>query len=137
MPVVDTSVAIATVVAAHPDHDRCWDVVTRHQPSIAGHASIEAFSVLTRLPVVDRVSSHEARALLRSNFAAVVWPGAKALEAFLDRCDDAGITGGAVYDALVALAVVATADTLLTLDRRAHRTYAAMGVTFLSPYDLR
>jgi predicted nucleic acid-binding protein len=40
-----------------------------------------------------------------------------------------GIAGGGVYDALVGATVRAAGATLLTFDRRAARTYEAMGVS--------
>lgn len=40
------------------------------------------------------------------------------------------IAGGAVYDAMVGLAITDTAFTLLTRDRRAAATYAALDVQF-------
>lgn len=48
----------------------------------------------------------------------------------LDRLRDADITGGAVYDALVAATASEAGATLLSLDRRAVRTYEAIGATF-------
>jgi hypothetical protein len=39
-----------------------------------------------------------------------------------------GITGGAVYDGLVAMSAAAHGATLLTLDRRAVPTYRRSGV---------
>ncbi len=41
---------------------------------------------------------------------------------------DLGISGGAVYDALVGLAARAAGLTLLTRDARALGTYAALGL---------
>ena len=43
---------------------------------------------------------------------------------------DAGVAGGAVYDALVALAVREADAELLTRDARAAATYAALRVRF-------
>lgn len=40
------------------------------------------------------------------------------------------IGGGAVYDALVAATAKATGAVLLSLDRRAERTYRMIGVDF-------
>lgn len=48
-----------------------------------------------------------------------------------------GDHGGAIHDALVALAVTAAGDTLITLDHRARRTYASMGIAVAAPQDLR
>jgi predicted nucleic acid-binding protein len=40
-----------------------------------------------------------------------------------------GIAGGAAYDALVASTAAASGEILITLDRRALRTYEAMGAS--------
>ena len=46
----------------------------------------------------------------------------------LGRLGDLGLAGGTVFDALVAEAARARDRTLLTRDRRATRTYDAIGV---------
>lgn len=48
--------------------------------------------------------------------------------ATLQRCVDGGLVGGAVYDALIAAAARESGLRLVSLDQRAARTYAAMGV---------
>ena len=39
--------------------------------ALAGHAALEAYSVLTRLPVDDRVAPVDAESLLAANFSIV------------------------------------------------------------------
>ena len=46
------------------------------------------------------------------------------------RMAAAGISGGAVYDALIALTVEAHGGTLVSLDTRAAATYSRCGVRF-------
>ncbi len=44
------------------------------------------------------------------------------------RCNDDGVTGGAVYDALIGFTVAEAGATLVTRDVRAVRTYRRLGV---------
>lgn len=48
----------------------------------------------------------------------------------LSRAAHAGISGGAVYDALVAATASEAGATLVTRDRRAIRIYEALGARF-------
>lgn len=47
---VATSVAVAALDAAHAAHTPCHAAVVERRPRLAGHAALEAFSVLTRMP---------------------------------------------------------------------------------------
>lgn len=47
---VDTSVAVALLVQRHGDHARVSDWARGRTLALCGHAVIETFSVLTRLP---------------------------------------------------------------------------------------
>jgi predicted nucleic acid-binding protein len=51
-------------------------------------------------------------------------------ERLLDLAVAEGITGGAVYDAVVAATALEAGATLLTLDQRAVLTYRAVGVAY-------
>jgi toxin FitB len=85
--------------------------------------------VLTHLPGDARVAADDAARLLEANFDTVLAvPGTEA--AVLPRVlAPLGITGGAVYDALVALAARAGDVPLATRDARALGTYTGLGVT--------
>ncbi len=52
---------------------------------------------------------------------------ASALQLALNRLEELGIWGGATYDGLIAMTAAAEGATLVTLDRRARRTYALVG----------
>lgn len=96
--------------------------------ALSGHALAETYSVLTRLPGDIRVSASDAAWLLADRFAAplLVKPAvARRLPAALAEL---GVVGGAVYDALVALAAADNGCPLATRDARARATYDAVGV---------
>ena len=87
----------------------------------------ETYSVLTRLPGDLRVEPADAALLLRERFARPLLLGVEASGRIPDTLARFGIAGGAVYDALVALAAVAHDADLATRDLRAKATYEAVG----------
>jgi hypothetical protein len=96
--------------------------------SLCGHALIETYAVLTRLPGRARVTPGDAVKVLASNFSApiAVAPGtlAEALEIFAA----AEISGGATYDGWVALAARDARALLASRDARSEGTYRRLGV---------
>ncbi len=124
----DTSIAVAAVDESHEAHEPCRKAVARRRPALAGHALFETFSVLTRLPGALRVAPDVAFDVIRRSFPAHCWLGAPEQAELFDRLPSLGITGGAVYDALVGAAALSTGRRLLTRDRRADRTYSLLGV---------
>lgn len=126
----DTSVAVAALDAAHAAHASCMAVARERRPALAGHAAFETFSVLTRMPGPLSVDAPTAAEALRLAFPTVVWLTREAAEGLLHRLGPIGITGGAVYDALVGEAARANGHRLLTRDHRASRTYDLIGVSY-------
>jgi toxin FitB len=127
---LDTSAAVPLLVRKHAHHGAALEAVRDATISMTGHSLAETYSVLTRLPGDARLAPHDAAQLLSDGFAEalMVAPATLAeLPATLARRD---IAGGAVYDALVALAVFDTEVTLLTRDQRAAVTYDALGITW-------
>lgn len=125
---VDTSVAVPLLVASHEAHEavRLW--ATDRSLLLSGHALAETYSVLTRLPGDARVSSSDAVVLIDENFARnLVLPSEVASVAHRDLAR-LGISGGATYDGLVALAAHRHDLVLATRDARARPTYEAVGV---------
>ena len=94
---------------------------------MAGHAAFESFSTLTRLPAPHRLSATLAHELLSSEFDEPVWLSAAGTDRLFTSLVSLGISGGAVYDALVAATAVEAGLTLLSADERAIPTYAAVG----------
>lgn len=125
---VDTSVAVPLLVRSHQHHAgvvRWWD---GRELALSGHALAETYSVLTRLPGDARLAADDAARLLDVRFTTplVLSAGhARKVHATLSRI---GIAGGAVYDALVALAAREHGARLATRDARARGTYDAVGV---------
>ena len=125
---VDTSVAVALVVADHEHHLATVDAIGRRRLGLAGHAAFETFSVLTRLPPPARRTPDVVASVIASNFPASQFLSADAQAALIARLVDLGIAGGAVYDALIGAAAAEHGTTLVTRDRRALETYRALEV---------
>ncbi len=124
---VDTSVVVAGFSPWHERHDDCRAVI-EGRPEIVGHALVESFSVLTRLPAPFRIPAPLAVELLQANFARPpLTMSSEQMAQFVDSLTRWRVTGGAVYDALIAATARDASATLLTLDVRAVRTYLAVG----------
>jgi len=125
---LDTSVAVPLLVATHAAHAdvvRWWD---GRDVALCGHALAETYSVLTRLPGDLRLAPADAARLLAGRFVAPLVLGAEASRQLADELSRLGIAGGAVYDALVALAAREHGADLATRDVRARATYETVGV---------
>ena len=125
---VDTSVAVALVLEDHDHHVATVDAIGKRRAGLAGHAAFETFSVLTRLPAPARRPPQVVSELLDSNFPRNCFLSAEGMEALFARIADAGVAGGAVYDALVGGAAAEHGIVLATRDRRAMDTYRALDV---------
>ncbi len=127
---VDTSVAVALLVADHEQHDLVFAAIGGQRLGLAGHAAFETFSVLTRLPPPTRLAPVAAIRAIESNFpeSRFLSPGHAA--SALSSLAAAGVAGGAVYDALVGLVAREHELALATRDLRASETYRALEVGF-------
>jgi predicted nucleic acid-binding protein len=125
---VDTSVAVALSMADHEHHEETFSALEGRRLGLAGHAAFETFSVLTRLPPPARRTPATIAALLTANFPATRYLGARAAAALFAELVEIGISGGAVYDALVGAAARESELVLVTRDRRALEIYRALGV---------
>jgi toxin FitB len=128
---VDTSVAIPLLVRSHHDHAavvRWWG---GQDVALAGHALAETYSVLTRLPGDARLAPADAARLLTARFSAPLLLNSSRARKLPDMLARLGIAGGAVYDALVALAAKEHDAVLATRDARARGTYDAVGVAVI------
>lgn len=127
---VDSSVAIAAILADHEAHDIAEDALGRSETTIA-HVAAETYSVLTRLPPPLRLDATTAAAIIKARLPAarLVLDGADHALA-LERLAAARVSGGATYDGLIALAALQHDVELVSRDRRAARAYRALGVRF-------
>jgi predicted nucleic acid-binding protein len=126
----DTSVLIAAFARWHTDH-RPAAAALRKVEALVDHVVIETFSVLTRMPPPQRVPADLVSAFLAAHFP-VSTPRLQGVPAdeVVDTAVRAGITGGAVYDLVVALAARRGGAKLLSLDRRAIPTYEGAGTDY-------
>ncbi len=128
---VDTSVAVPLLTASHEAHAAVLEWAAGRSLALSGHAVVETYSVLTRLPGSSRVDASDAVRLIDSNFGArLMLTEAQSANAHHEFAR-LGIEGGAVYDGLVALAALSHGATLATRDARARTTYEALGVGVL------
>lgn len=124
---LDTSVAIPLLVSTHRAHSNVSSWARGQRLSLSGHALVETYSVLTRLPGDVRVEPSDAARLLGSRFEAPLLLGARVAGRLPEVLAELKVSGGAVYDALVALAAVEQNTPLATRDGRARTTYEAVG----------
>jgi hypothetical protein len=101
-----------------------WD---GREVALSGHAAIETYSVMTRLPGDLRLAPADAARLLAERFVPSLLLAQKTTRRLADTLARLDISGGAVYDALVALAAVEHDAELATRDARARATYEAVG----------
>lgn len=125
----DTSVLVAALATWHEHHETARDAV-RDITVVSAHVLLETYSVLTRLPAGHRLAPSVAAAAIE----ALPWeaialpPGDQAIS--IPRLAEAGIAGGSVYDAQIALTAKHHGLTLLTRDTRARRIYEQLDVTY-------
>ena len=121
----DTSCIVAVVSSWHEHHDRAMNEIhsrlnKKHRMVVAGHCLIEAYSVLTRLPAPHRISPTDANTVLQTNFGKsnkTIVLGASGYRSLLEFAASTGISGGRVYDALIAASArQAKVETLITFN---------------------
>jgi predicted nucleic acid-binding protein len=125
---IDTSVAIPLLVISHPRHAAIKDWARNRELSLSGHAHAETYAVLTRLPGDAQVDPNDAVLLMEDNFAPPLVLSARAARAVHRELALGGVSGGATYDGLVALAAREHHATLATRDARARSTYEVLRV---------
>ncbi|MES2093639.1 MAG: type II toxin-antitoxin system VapC family toxin [Actinomycetota bacterium] len=126
---VDTSVAVPLLLASHRSHAVVVEWWSGRDVALSGHALAETYSVLTRLPGDARLDPPDAALLISDRFSAPLVLGPELSLNLPRELARLGIAGGAVYDALVALAAKEHSVPLATRDQRAKSTYDLVGVT--------
>lgn len=127
----DTSVLVAGADPRHPFHEEAAAALAevRDCGALVAHTLAEAHAVLTGARYARsgrRVGEYLAQFLV--NAPVGVAPGD--YPEALGRLTAAGIEGGALYDGLIALGALTGGATLVSLDRRAARTYDLCGVDY-------
>jgi predicted nucleic acid-binding protein len=126
----DSSVAIAALWGDHPAHKTAAEALATCQTTIA-HAALETYSVLTRLPAPHRAEATTAAQALDERLPRTYATlDAASCSKAPARLAKAGVSGGATSDGLIALTALDHDLELLTRDRRAERTYRALGVPY-------
>jgi toxin FitB len=126
---VDTSVAVALLIDSHDAHAPVLAALGGKRLALPQHALVETYSVLTRLPGDARVELADAVRLIDENFPVVLVPKPETVLRVHSLCAAQGIGGGAIYDAIVALAARDHSVELVTRDKRAESTYKSLAVT--------
>jgi predicted nucleic acid-binding protein len=127
---VDTSVVVAGFASWHEGHRAAAAALAR-KPRVPAHVLIEAFSVLTRLPLPHRAPPDLVAQFLAERFpeAPLVLPARAYLE-LVETAARTGIAGGAIYDAVIAATAHRAGATLLTRDERAGAVYDRMKIDY-------
>ncbi len=127
----DTSVLVAGFVPDHPFHGIAAQRLVRVRDGgrLVAHTTAEAYAVLT-VPLGPYRAEPSAVLDYLAQFShrpPAALEGGDYLEQ-LRRLGGEGVVGGAVYDALIALTAKKAGAVLVSLDRRAARTYRSCGV---------
>jgi predicted nucleic acid-binding protein len=124
----DSSVVIAALGQWHPAHQASRTAIAGEERRLVGHAAFEATSVLNRMPEPYRMMPTVVmEALERISSSPWLTLDAAAQHSCLRRAVAEGLSGGALYDALIAATAREHGATLLSADRRAWAAYEAMG----------
>jgi predicted nucleic acid-binding protein len=141
----DTNCMIATLLDWHVHNVLAASEVERRLERgedlvLAAPTLIETYSVLTRFPPVKRLAPAIAWSLLEVTFVVrainVVALDAAAYRRLLSSAPGQGTAGGRIYDAvIVACALAAQVDTLLTFNERQFVPLAAGAIEIVVPSE--
>lgn len=106
----DTSVLLAAFIEGHPKHERALPWVSKAKAQefecmVSSHTLAELYAVLTTLPVTPRLSPSVSWRLIHENIESVaktVSLSPSDYKALIKRASELGLTGGIIYDALIA-----------------------------------
>lgn len=138
----DSTCIVAAVSQWHEHHTAASVEVNRRlaqgeQLVVAAHALVEAFSVLTRLPAPHRLAPADALAILQASFidqGQVTALTGEEYVALLRWATAERITGGRVYDALIAAcARKAGVDVIVTFNQRHFASFADERLSIVVP----
>ena len=121
----DTSLIVSGIVESHPLHVKCLPWLQRAKTGeveciVVSHSLAETYAVLTTLPVKPRISPLVAQRLIEANLRAMARIVPLTIADYwntIQRMTEMGLSGGTVYDALIAtVARRLSVDKLLTLN---------------------
>jgi len=122
---LDTSTIIAAMLTDHADHTpaQCWLAEGKSgsfEYYVSSHSCAEVYAVLTRLPRKPPISADDAWCLLHENifsYAHLVELTSDDYVTLIEQAAKNDVTGGAVYDAIIATAAQkVVVDQLVTLN---------------------
>jgi predicted nucleic acid-binding protein len=124
----DSSAVIAAFASWSERHEAAVEALGDVRDLVA-HVELETYSVLTRLPEPFRADCALVAEYLKDDFsgARMVLPP-KMRGEVVKRLAGLSISGGAVYDAIVALTALDHGHDLLSCDQRAARTYERLEI---------
>jgi len=137
----DTNVLVAAIVQAHAMHSRALPWLRRARADevdlvVSSHTLAELYAVLTTLPTRPRIVPGTAWRLIHENIescARVVALSPSDYAAVIKTAAELGLTGGAVYDAIIAkVAEKAGVERLLTFDGDDFRRVWPSGTKIIS-----
>ena len=124
----DTSVLVPALASWHPHHAEAVRTLAGRVDVLVGHALLEAYSVLTRLPAPHRSTPQIVGAsvgvLTQKVIQLIDHPS------LIARMAAGRLGGGSVYDALIAATAAEHDCLLLTRDHRARATYDVIGARY-------
>ena len=121
----DTSVLVAALINSHPRHESAIHWLQQVKLGeiemvIATHTLAELYAVLTRLPLKVRIAPNVARRLINESVSSnskQIPLSTKDYEETIRQVSNKGLSGGIIYDALIAkVAFKAKVDILLTFN---------------------
>lgn len=130
MTAPDSSVVIASLAPWHEAHKAARAaLLTGGDLRLPTHVAFETTSALSRMPEGYRIAPAVVLEALELGFPEP-WLTLEAADQHdaLRRAVEAGVRGGALYDALIAATASKHGAELLSADRRARGVYQAMGV---------
>jgi predicted nucleic acid-binding protein len=126
----DSSVAIAALAPWHEAHRPARAALAKGEVRLPAHVGFETTSALSRMPEGRRIAPAVVLEALQRGFPRPwLTMDAEGLRDALRKAVEAGVRGGALYDALIAATAAKHDAEIVSADRRALATYQAMGVT--------
>ncbi len=125
----DTSVVVAALDSSHEAHAEVAAFVeSASDLTLIAHVALETYHVLTRARLYRRLPPGAVAGALRATFTGpLIGLPAEDYWDLIHRAPQLGIVGGAIFDAFIAITARRAGLKLISRDRRAAATYAALG----------